>query len=627
MALTSSDVYSPQSPGLATVLGSGLNPLRILQQEEYRRQQQAHAAARLKQQQEAADTRGLSFAGDTKGWLPHNEELATMKKNAYAKMIAIGTDPTKSAIEKKALQQEAWDEVVSAADKSRQLNKAYTERLALASDKRYNKTALEKALYGAAFTTDENGIKQAKSIAETDAGVFDAVTGSRNVYNEDEVLKQFIKAESDKENERVGTAARPGGYGTTNTFVSDVFASKNGKQVFNADGSPAIRDINALIQRAHADPFMATILRDNAQRSQQEAGADAMTNYAQLTPEQNAALNGLRPTSTAERVDLADLVTQYGRVKTSSTQTYRAAPRPPAGTKEKNPPVYAAPVEADYVAPGQVENPGTQDGAAPLPYAANPTGSDTFRTLQAAQVPKGPQQVLATSKYSVPAPVHATASGQNKPYQTDVNGVVFRQALVQGEDGKYHWRTNIDKPTVGSFGDAVALPVNKATGVPLTPADGAAYEAAVRDPQNETRSFVQVITPKNKNFTAEYNQRLAQLKQQRQKQQDGDILGKGKYNTDAELADQAREDATGTTTITYVPNYGQDARTLDGLTQSGPQGNYRAHREGVAGHQQRVRAATPTKRADPLGFGAPRPAATSTAPKAKTIGKNNALGF
>lgn len=623
MALSTSDVYSPQSPGLATVLGSGLQPLRILQQEEYRRQQQAHNAARLKQQQEAADARNV-VSLEANGWLPHNDELTAAVQAGYEKQKAIYADPTKSAFQKKAEAQQIANSLKQQADRSNELNARYKTTIGLASDPRYDKAALETGAYGTFFQADPTtGEKKAIPLAQYDPSALDNAATNPAFFNRDKVLQTFIKAEADKESVRLSKAAPLGGYGVNRQASSDIFdVNPDGTLAINKDGSYKIRDINALVQRAHADPFMAAILRDNAAKAQQGAGADVMANYGELTDEQRATLNGLPAAAPAERADLATMLAGYGKVKSSSVQSYRAPHFARAAGKEKNPPVYAAPVEADYVAPGQVDNPGTQDGAAPLPFGANPTGSDTFATLQAAQVPKGPQQVLATSKYSVPAPVHATASGQNKPYQTDVNGVAFRQALVQGEDGKYHWRTNIDKPTVGSFGDAVALPVNKATGVPLTPADGAAYEAAVRDPQNEVRSFVQVITPKNKNFTADYKQRLKELTAERDRQAAEGDEG-AKRMTNAALEDKAREDATGATTISYVPNYGQDARTLDGLTQAGPKGNYRAHREGVAGHQQRVRAA-PAKRADPLGFGG---RTAQAAPKAKTIGKNNALGF
>jgi hypothetical protein len=599
MALSSSDVYSPQTPGLATVLGSGLGPLHIIQQEAARVQRERQAAARLKQQQEAADARNV-VPIDANGWLPHNEELRALTEAAYQKQLAIYGDPTKSAFQKKAEALQEASRVKQLADRSNELNARYKTTIGLASDPRYDKAALETGAYSTFFQTDPTtGEKKAVPLSKYDPSALDNAAVNPAYFNRDKVLQTFIKAEADKESVRLSKAAPLGGYGVNRQASSDIFdVNPDGTLAINKDGSYKIRDINALVQRAHSDPFMAAILRDNAQKAQQGAGADVMANYGELSAEQRATLNGLPTAPTAERIDLATMLAGYGKVKSSEQQTYRAPWRPRADAKQKNPPIYSAPVEADYVAPGQVENPGTQDGAAPLPFTANPTGSDTFATLQAAQVPKGPQQVLATSKYSVPAPVHATASGQNKPYQTDINGVSFRQALVQGEDGKYHWRTNIDKPTVGSFGDAVALPVNKATGVPLTPADGAAYEAAVRDPQNEVRSFVQVITPKNKNFAAEYNQRLRELTAERDRQvAEGDEGAK--RMTNATLQDKAREEATGTTTISYVPNYGQDARTLDGLTQSGPKGNYRAHREGVAGHQQRVRAAPAKQSARP----------------------------
>lgn len=571
--------------GAAVVLGNDLSPLRILQQGDAMRARRAAQEAALKQKRDAEAAKMLQDAKYTQdssvyfGDALHNQVYAGIE----GKLGKIAMDQGLDSIGKSL----AYRSTISPIENENAQNKAKSAFL----QDRSNEFQKNQELYNNEFIytnlvnklRDETGRPLRPSEFDADAWHRDIIANPE-AYNELGVINQATKNLFPVTSQKVTRAGRLGG--THETFEVKgrlVSYDGEGRLLRNGDKTPKLNitsdDVNAL----KSEPLFNLKLE---QRKAQYAAKRAADPSLPAMSELGHISMMLAP--------LAKYDTQHEEALNAQPRAERAGPR------EKNPPIYSAPVEADYVAPGEVENPGTQDGAAPLPFGLNPTGADTFRTLQAAQVPKGPQQVLATSKYSVPAPVHATASGQNKPYQTDVNGVSFRQALVQGEDGKYHWRTNIDKPTVGSFGDAVALPVNKATGVPLTPADGAAYEAAVRDPQNEVRSFVQVITPKGKNFSSLYTGRLTQLKAERARQQGGDILGKGRYSTDAELEDQARQDATGETTISYVPNYGQDARTLDGLTQSGPKGNYRAHREGVAGHQQRVRAATGAAPTGPL---------------------------
>ena len=338
-----SQVYSPQVLGDAVLLGSGLGPLTVLRQEAAARARAKAAAAKLKQQQEDSDARNaVPIAAN--GWLPHTEQLKAAVQTALATNAKTYQRQDLTPYQKKMAAYEQLNIVKQVEDLSNEQGKKRVDVEALAkSDSRYNKDEIlqefDNQIYGLDPATGQKN-KQAQDLRTVDIAKLDDIVNNGKFLNRDEVFKKFIKQEADSENNRVGQAALPGGFGLTTAFQSNIFArDKNNRPIYNADGSQKIADLPALMARAKNDPFMAKVLAQDALNLQNQAGAEQMrqgSGYEQLSPEMQARMQALGTVGDAQmRVSLPTDLAPYGKTKTSSIESYRARPQPRAAAALK----------------------------------------------------------------------------------------------------------------------------------------------------------------------------------------------------------------------------------------------------------------------------------------------------
>lgn len=550
-----SQVYSPQVLGDAVLLGSGLNPLRVLQQEGGRVARERAAAARLKQQQDASAAKDVvPLTAD--GWLPHNEELTAAVKAGYEQQQKIYADPGLSPFEKKQQALQIQGDLKQMADRSNELKKRYDETIALASDPRYDKQKLEASAYNSYFRVDPaTNERKAIPLREYDPNVqADLRTNSDN-FNQDEVLKRFIKSEADSENDRLGKAAAPGGYGSVDAASSNIFEVKNGQVVLNADGSPHIRDISALLQRAHRDPFMASILRGNSAKAQQAAGVDAMSaggpdQYAPLTPEQQLGLAALPDANVAQRVDLANLVSDYGRTKTSRMQTYRALPRPSAGSsggKEKY--TQSDPNQGGF---GRVGLSTANDGT------RHADGTQTDRSTSG----------MSSAWRGVPPTRTSVSTGKPEPYTRD--NVTFKRLFVQQPGGNAVLEPNNMTSQSMQFG-AITHVLTTRSGQLIratSEADNATPEALeawykrarAQYPDAKSGWVVEATPKKGQNSYANDDEAYKDLYKSNEEQDGG--------KTPAELRSKAHKLVAEQNATYFVPYEGDNARQLNSYTKN-----------------------------------------------------------
>ena len=428
-----SQVYSPQVLGDAVLLGSGLGPLTVLRQESAARARAKAAAAKLKQQQEDSDARNaVPIAAN--GWLPHTEQLKAAVQGALAANTKTYQDESLTHYQKKMAAYDQLNAVKQLEDRSNEMGKKRADIEAQAkADSRYNKDEalkeFDNQVYGVDPTTGAKNAT-AQSINSVDIAKFDDILNNGKNLNRDEVLKKFIKQEADSENNRVGQAALPGGFGLTTAFQSNIFArDKNNRPVFNADGSQKINDLPALMARAKNDPFMAKVLAQDALNLQNQAGAEQMrqgTGYEQLSPDMQTRMQALGAVGDAQtRVSLPTDLAPYGKTKTSEIQSYHAKPQPrrPAALKANE---AAATETSGYTLQNTMEQapailtPGMAPGVAGVYDYAQP---------------------FAKASGSMPKPTNSYVPGTGHSFSTSKNGYVTMNLssngiTTMGSDGK-----------------------------------------------------------------------------------------------------------------------------------------------------------------------------------------------
>jgi hypothetical protein len=475
MALTNSDVYSLQAPGLATVLGNGLGPLNIIRQEGYRRAREAAARAKAQADLEKQFTPPTPDTDGGQVFAPQVAQSATdmlsYAKDTYQKAVAGGITPndakalvaTKLA-EHNTMTKRAKDSQ-AALDKFRDTAKANN---------------LDVSKVGAFLNMATTDPTTGKTM---DATKFDPESLAQGVTNGElldkaNVVQSFVKGLAAKQENDYATAARLGGTGISRSSASNIFASDaKGNTIYTLDGRgnrvPKIANIQALEQAALQDPQMAALLRNSMQEGQKPTATALMgLSGEHVTDDQLEALNAQTDQNTPhERQTLADLIRPYGTLVQKQGETYRA---PHFSTAAK-----AKPLKAGQATATPTSSYGLSVSDSPVSPTVDNRGGTMGSFLGGAAVQRGESR---PDKYSFPR-VGVEFGSEARPYvKVKVN---TRDLSVLGKGGE---ATRYNKNDVNSLVDGNAtgrhfvLESNgKRMGLPTAGADGRTSADAFED--------------------------------------------------------------------------------------------------------------------------------------------------
>jgi hypothetical protein len=342
MALTSSDVYSPQNPGLATVLGSQLGPLRVYQQEVARQSRERQTAARLAKQQEAAEGRNVVKL-EADGWSPYQEELNAALKEGYKEQVGIYADPTKPLFQKQAETRLIANGLKQRATRTKDIDAARKEAIAQATDSRYNKPALIQAINKAIYETDDDGNEVIIPSHKLDTRRFTDPLTNPDYYNPTEVVNKWLNELGTHEHKEYTQAARAGAAGRTRIGDSNIFAyDEQARPLYtlNSQGQRVrqIANLGLLEEAAVRDPYVAGLLRKQLQAGQYPSAARLMgLPVGEVSDADLEALNAQTDTNTPHsRQVFADLLREYGTVKESNNElSPKTVRQPRAGTAQQ----------------------------------------------------------------------------------------------------------------------------------------------------------------------------------------------------------------------------------------------------------------------------------------------------
>jgi hypothetical protein len=329
MALNSSDVYSPQNPGLATILGSGLGPLHVFQQEAARQYRERQAAARAAKQQAAAAANKL-LPIDIDGANPYEDELMKMTLAAYDEQKGYYGQAGRGEIslfEAQAKSRQALSKVQAAGDRTKGIEAARKEAIAQATDPRYNKPALVQAINKARYRTDEDGNEVLIPSSELDLKRFTDPLTNADYYNPTETVNKWLDELGTHEHKEYTQAARAGVAGRTRIGDSNIFAyDEQARPLYTLNGQGQrvrqIANLGLLEEAALRDPYVAGLLRKQLEASQQPSAARLMgLPVGEVSDADLEALNAQTDTNTPHsRQVFADLLREYGTVKESNQE-------------------------------------------------------------------------------------------------------------------------------------------------------------------------------------------------------------------------------------------------------------------------------------------------------------------
>jgi hypothetical protein len=648
MALTNSDVYSLQAPGLATVLGSGMGPLNIIRQEAARlareRALKAKAQADLEKQftPPVPDTDGGQiFAPQV---AKSANDLLTFSQKTYQDAVngKITPNDAKTLVAAKLAEHNTTTK--RAKDSQAAIDKFQATAKA-------NNLDVSKVGGYIKMATSDPTTGQTMGINSFDPeGLTQGVTNA-DLLDKAGVVQGFLKGLAGKQETDYATAARLGGTGVTRSASSNIFASDaKGRVIYTLDSQgnqvPKIGNLRALEQAAMQDPQMAALLRRSLEQGQVPSATALMgISPEHLTDEERDAqletLNGpLNPVGGQQRQSLADLIRPYGTLVTKQGETYKAPWRP------------RAPAAAGKLKAGQAT--ATPTSSYGLSVSDNPTtpgvdnrGGTMGSFLGSAAVQSGQ---TTSAKYNFPRVGVDFATETNPHVKVKVN---TRDLFVLGKGGD---ATRYNKNETNSLVDGKAtgrhfvLEANgKRMGLPTDGSNGGTSADAFED----LKGIISRMTPAEA--------RKAQLKSYYEvgvtgkSGTSGDGTGGkakiiGYKDADGDYLDEEGRKAAVASGSVVTPVYDKEesqdvtlapatagldaqvARQTPGYNprQRTPQEaelirllEQKGGRVVDPYHTSTKREPSTTTRPDPLNF-APRPAA---APKAKTVGKNNALGF
>lgn len=335
MALTSSDVYSPQSPGLATILGSGLGPLHIIQQEAQKQSRERIALART---QAAADKAKAAAEKvptlplpDMKGAEYFQDELNQSAKQTYADQLEdYKTKPHADAkFSSLGRLAEHNGKAAMMREKGAEIDKLKETAAASNLDPAKVQEGLRNLL-----TDPETG--QRITASKFDAGALPGFHDNADYLDEKKVVQTFLKGLAQRQESEYTTAARPGRPGMTYSATSNILANDGrGKTLYTmgADGRrvPQIANIQGLEQAALQDPQMAALLRRRLELGQRPTASLLMgLEPGQVTDDQLEALNAQTEQNTPhERQIVADLLRPYATLVEKQRELSPQAVRQP----------------------------------------------------------------------------------------------------------------------------------------------------------------------------------------------------------------------------------------------------------------------------------------------------------
>ena len=270
MALGFADVYSPQSPGLATVLGSGLAPLRVIQQEAYRRQQQAAAAAKEKaaaEKAQAAQERAFTvpkpYMNGGRLFAPQVAQSAQAAYDAglgYYRQAAAGKlspNEARMLTGQEMAKHEAFTRDTAAYQKEIDEFRANAPKHFIAPDK------VEQAINTWVRDPATGEVIDLKTQPFNSAGLAGATTNP-DYLDGHAVAQKFVHDLAQKQESDYTTAARVGQAGLHNVSSSNLYESHNGKPVLELgpDGAlrPRFANLPGLVQEAFRNPQMTALL-------------------------------------------------------------------------------------------------------------------------------------------------------------------------------------------------------------------------------------------------------------------------------------------------------------------------------------------------------------------------------
>lgn len=326
--------------GDAVILGSGLQPLNVLRQQDALNARRADAAAKLRQQQENEDYKAFStgIKLGTDAFLPWQKQVDTNAKAAYDRMVGTAQRGDLDRYAKRA----AYQKEVADHDGIVNLTKGIEEKTkqlvsTAKADKRYNAAAVEKAAFQSFYGPDQQPV----DVRQYDPAALDAVAENPEHFNVNEVVTQFVKNSFDKDSTARATAARPGGTGVRQVAESNLFE-------LNPDGSVKIDPVtrkevmkvtDATLQEANNDPFLSKVL-DKAMADHHaavEAAAEKQATNQPLSEQEKGLLDAEAEKPTTQLDLLKDLLLSKAYARTQRIETYRAEQRPRAAARGGQP--------------------------------------------------------------------------------------------------------------------------------------------------------------------------------------------------------------------------------------------------------------------------------------------------
>lgn len=335
MALTSSDVYSPQNPGLASVLGSGLSPLHIIQQEAQRQSRERFALIKANaidnKTKAAAEKVPTLPLPDMKGAEYFQDELNQSLKQTYADQLE--DYKTKPPVDAKfsSLSRVAGHNGKAAMmrEKGAEIDKLKATAAASNLDPAKVQEGLSKLL-----TDPETGQRIAAD--KFDSAALAGFHDNADYLDERKVVQTFLQGLAQRQESEYTTAARPGRPGMAYSAASNIFANDGrGKTLYAMDARgnrvPQIANIQALEQAALQDPQMAALLRRRLETGQLPTASLLMgLGPEHVTDDQLEALNAQTDQNTPhERQTLADLLRPYGTLVEKQRELSPQAVRQP----------------------------------------------------------------------------------------------------------------------------------------------------------------------------------------------------------------------------------------------------------------------------------------------------------
>lgn len=581
--------YSPAIAGDAQVLGP-VTAVRAIGQIQRQQTQQALLAARLKQQQEQSASRDIPLI-DANGSARYQPEVVRRTKEAYDKSLDLFKQAAEGKISRLEARVGSLQEVSNVkryADLTNDLDKREKEALAVANDKRYVKGAYQNELNNIYYRTGANGQRELIPAEEIDVNAFSAPAGNFNTYNESEVVNKFLDELGSKEEKEYTEAARPGVAGLTRRGASTVFAyDDQARPLYTTDSQGRrvrqVANLPMLEEAAMRDPFMAGILRKNAEAGQAPSAAALMGLAPSLrADEADAALEALNaqtdPNTPHARQIMADIVRNYG---TSKETTRELSPKafPRTSSSSVKPKGYdIVPDNGELVSTplgGTDAVPNTGTSATYPLSAADPLGIINPTTINSGAE-------LTNGIYNLGV---GNAPARNDGKEVSVSGLQVKNIERRGsKGGAYQSVNNNAEPFNGVLGSYFYAAADPKTGERLQGLSTTQQEQMVREGKASLGTFVLGTSSTNKNFIRDSEAIYQQLKSERDNS--GAVPGLSGYKPDSDLREEANKQAMQGSEPIILHYDDQSAREFDGRTS----GYYQAGRARAKQMEAQLRA-------------------------------------